>query len=93
MHHATAQSYQNILTYFQPDFLLGLTATPDRSDQSDVRALFDDHCAFQAGLNLGIEQGLLTPFHYIGRVDPIDYNRNSLEQRAIRYRHTQSRAL
>ena len=74
VHHATAKSYQSIIDYFQPSFLLGLTATPDRNDQSDIRALFDDHCAFQAGLYLGISRQLLVPFHYIGRLDPIDYN-------------------
>ena len=75
VHHATATSYRSIIDYFQPSFLLGLTATPDRSDHSDVRALFDDHCAFQASLSVGITRELLVPFHYIGRVDPVDYNR------------------
>ncbi|MCH8493586.1 MAG: DEAD/DEAH box helicase family protein [Idiomarina sp.] len=73
-HHATAQSYQKLLSYFTPQFLLGLTATPERTDQSDILSLCDNNLVFERNLVNGIEQQLLVPFHYYGIYDAdVDY--------------------
>ncbi|AVR87517.1 DUF3427 domain-containing protein [Thauera aromatica] len=65
-HHAAAPTYRRLLAHFAPQFLLGLTATPDRTDQSDILSLCDDNLVFDRNLFAGIEAGLLAPFHYYG---------------------------
>ena len=65
-HHAAARTYQQLLIHFQPRFLLGLTATPERTDQADILHLCDDNLAYRQGLTDGIDKGLLSPFHYYG---------------------------
>ena len=73
-HHAAAPTYRRLLAYFSPRFLLGLTATPDRSDQSDILSLCDDNLVFTRGLFAGIQAKLLVPFHYYGIFDSsVDY--------------------
>lgn len=68
-HHAAAATYRRLLNHFVPQFLLGLTATPDRSDQSDILSLCDDNLVYVCNLFAGIESGLLAPFHYYGIFD------------------------
>lgn len=65
-HHAAAPTYRNLLKYFAPQFLLGLTATPDRTDQSDILSLCDDNLVYNCNLFAGVMAGLLAPFHYFG---------------------------
>jgi superfamily II DNA or RNA helicase/HKD family nuclease len=73
-HHAAAGTYHRVLDYFLPRFLLGLTATPDRTDQTDILNLCDGNLVFSCNLFTGIEQGLLSPFHYYGIYDDnVDY--------------------
>ena len=73
-HHAAAPMYRRLLHHFTPRFLLGLTATPDRSDQSDILALCDDNLVFERNLFAGIDGGFLVPFHYFGILDEsVDY--------------------
>ena len=73
-HHAAAPTYRRLLGHFQPRFLLGLTATPDRTDQSDILSLCDDNLVFTRDLFVGIEAGVLAPFHYYGIWDEsVDY--------------------
>lgn len=72
-HHAAARSYQALMQYFQPQYLLGLTATPDRADNKDVYALCDGNLVYQVSLSEAINRGWLTPFSYFGIADPIDY--------------------
>lgn len=73
-HHAAATTYRRLLAYFSPRFLLGLTATPYRSDQSDILSLCDDNLVFTRGLFDGITSKLLVPFHYYGIFDSsVDY--------------------
>lgn len=69
-HHAVGDSYQAILSYFQPRFLLGLTATPERTDQADILALCDHNLVYSRNLVHGIEDSILVPFHYHGIHDP-----------------------
>jgi superfamily II DNA or RNA helicase len=73
-HHASATTYRRLLAYFAPSFLLGLTATPDRTDQSDILSLCDDNLVYSCHLFDGITAGLLSPFHYYGILDEsVDY--------------------
>lgn len=73
-HHAAAGTYRRLLTHFAPSFLLGLTATPDRTDQSDILSLCDDNLIYSCHLFSGIEAGLLAPLHYYGIQDEsVDY--------------------
>jgi superfamily II DNA or RNA helicase/HKD family nuclease/SOS-response transcriptional repressor LexA len=65
-HHAQAKTYRRLLHHFRPRFLLGLTATPERSDQSDILALCDENLVYAYDLFRGIQAGLLCPFHYYG---------------------------
>ena len=73
-HHAAAATYRRLLGHFAPAFLLGLTATPDRTDQSDILSLCDDNLVFTRSLFEGIQAKLLAPFHYYGILDEsVDY--------------------
>ncbi|MGV0626471.1 DUF3427 domain-containing protein, partial [Mycolicibacter minnesotensis] len=71
-HHAEAASYRRLLDHVQPIELLGLTATPERADGVDVRALFDGRVAAELRLWEALEQNLLCPFHYFGIYDDTD---------------------
>lgn len=73
-HHAAAATYQSIIQYFQPKFLLGITATPDRMDGKDVYALCDGNVAYQIHFIEAIRRGWLSPFRYIGVYDNTDYS-------------------
>lgn len=73
-HHAAAATYRSVLTHFAPLFLLGLTATPDRSDHSDILSLCDNNLVYRCNLFEGITSALLAPFHYYGIHDgSVDY--------------------
>ncbi len=73
-HHASAPSYQKIIEHFQPKFLLGLTATPERMDNRDVFALCDYNVVYEIRLPEAIERDWLAPFTYYGIYDPTNYN-------------------
>ena len=73
VHHAHAPSYRKVLARIRASFVLGLTATPERTDGVDVASLFDDILAWQATIGDGIEEGALVPFHYIGLKDDVDF--------------------
>lgn len=73
-HHAAAASYQALLSYFKPEFLLGLTATPDRMDNRDIYSLCDHNLAYEASLKNAINRDWLVPFRYYGIYDPTDYD-------------------
>lgn len=73
-HHAAARTYQQLLNHFTPRFLLGLTATPERTDQADILSLCDNNLVYERGLFDSINAGLLVPFHYLGIADEsVDY--------------------
>ncbi|OBJ70974.1 DUF3427 domain-containing protein [Mycobacterium sp. 1274756.6] len=72
-HHAAAATYRRVLNHFTPDFLLGLTATPDRLDGADLLALCADNLVFECDLVEGIRRRELVPFHYWGVPDPVDF--------------------
>lgn len=68
-HHAVSKSYQNIINYFTPKFMLGLTATPDRLDNKDVFSICDYNTVYEATLKTAINKGWLVPFRYYGIYD------------------------
>lgn len=73
-HHAVAPTYERILQYFQPKFLLGITATPDRLDNKDVYSLCDGNVAISIHFLEAIRQNWLSPFMYYGVFDETDYS-------------------
>lgn len=73
-HHATAETYRKIISYFEPQFLLGITATPERMDGEDVFSLFDQNVPYELRLRDAIINGLVVPFKYYGiRDELIEY--------------------
>lgn len=82
-HHAVADGYKNVLEYFKPKFLLGLTATPERLDNQDVFALCDYNVVYEVRLKEAINKGWLVPFRYYGVFDETDYG--SIEYHQGRY--------
>ena len=74
-HHVVSSSYKSILEHFSPQFLLGMTATPERIDVADVYEVFDHNVAVDIRLRDALEQDLVVPFHYFGVVEAatIDY--------------------
>jgi len=69
VHRSGAKSYKTILEYFTPKFLLGLTATPERTDGFDIFNAFDYNIAYEIRLNMALEEDMLSPFHYYGVTD------------------------
>jgi hypothetical protein len=72
-HHAAAQTYRRLIQHFRPKFLLGLTATPERSDGGDLLQLCGENLVYRCDLVEGIGRRLLCPFHYFGVPDQVDY--------------------
>ncbi len=73
-HHAVNKQYQNIVNYFKPRFLLGLTATPERMDGKDIYKVCDYNVPYEISLKEAINKGMLAPFHYYGIYDETDYS-------------------
>lgn len=71
-HHAAAKTYETLLDHLRPKHLLGLTATPERTDGLDVLRWFGDRTSVELRLWDALEQGLLSPFHYYGIHDGTD---------------------
>ena len=69
VHRSGASSYQTIINYFTPNFLLGMTATPERTDGFNIYELFDYNIAYEIRLQAALEEDMLCPFHYFGVVD------------------------
>lgn len=74
-HHAVTDQYRRIVEYFQPQFLLGLTATPERMDGKNIYEICDYNVPYQISLKEAINKGMLVPFHYYGVYDETDYSR------------------
>lgn len=69
VHRAGADSYQRIMNYYNPKFWLGMTASPERTDDFDIFSLFDHNIAYEIRLQDALEQEMLCPFHYFGISD------------------------
>ncbi len=68
-HRAGADSYKRVIDYFKPRFLLGMTATPERTDGFDIFSLFNHQIAYEIRLHQALEEEMLSPFHYYGVTD------------------------
>lgn len=80
-HHATAASYKTIMDYFTPEFILGLTATPERMDEQDVFELFEQNVPYELRLRDAIYNDLVVPFHYYGiRDELIEYGDKNISK-------------
>lgn len=76
------------MNYFQPEFLLGLTATPERMDNKDVFALCDNNIAYEVRLKTAINKGWLVPFRYYGIYDEL-INYDSIDYKNGKYDYKQ----
>lgn len=89
-HHASADSYQKVLSYFRPDFTLGLTATPKRSDDKNIIDIFKN-TAHKLDIQTAVEIGELVPVRCIRihtnidltkvRFNSVQYNIRDLESK------------
>ncbi len=68
-HRIGGETYQRVLNYFQPEFLLGMTATPERMDDFNLFEMFDHNVAYEIRLQKALDEKMLCPFHYIGITD------------------------
>lgn len=80
-HHSTSPTYEKILKYFKPEFLLGITATPERCDTGNIFDVFDNNVALEIRLNEALEHELIVPFHYFGitDIDAVNYENVTLD--------------
>lgn len=80
-HHSTADTYQRVIDYFTPKFMLGMTATPERSDSHSIFELFDFNVALEVRLHDALADDIVVPFHYFGitDIDEVDLSDVSIE--------------
>lgn len=73
VHHIVAPTYVKLMTCFKPQILLGLTATPERTnEQEDITVFFDGHISAEIRLPAALNAGLLAPFYYYGIPDNVN---------------------
>ncbi|MEC2076173.1 DEAD/DEAH box helicase [Metabacillus fastidiosus] len=82
VHKAGAKSYQKVIDYFNPQFLMGMTATPERTDDFNIYELFDYNIAYEIRLQEALEEDMLCPFHYFGVTD-FEYNGEIIDDTAV----------
>jgi len=80
-HRSGADSYLRLLDYFEPKFLLGMTATPERTDGNDIFQLFDHNIAYEIRLSRAMEEEMLSSFHYYG-VSDLSINNVEVESKS-----------
>ncbi len=79
VHKAGARSYQRVIDHFEPQFLLGMTATPERTDDFNIFELFDYNIAYEIRLQEALEEDMLCPFHYFG-VTELEYEEGVIDE-------------
>ena len=89
-HHAAADTYQKVLAYFKPSFTLGLTATPERTDDKSILEIFKN-TAHKLDIQTAVEIGELVPVRCIRihtnidltkvRFNSVQYNIRDLESK------------
>ena len=84
-HRSGAESYQKIINYFRPELLLGMSASPERTDNFDVFKLFDHNIACEVRLQQALENEMLCPFHYFGITDLDIEGEDNDDLRRFRY--------
>lgn len=97
VHRSGAESYQKIIDYFTPKFLLGMSATPERTDGYDIFKKFDYNIACEIRLNNALDENMLAPFHYYGISDievegvllddNADFNKLTCKERVEKIKH------
>jgi superfamily II DNA or RNA helicase/HKD family nuclease len=80
VHRAGAASYRTLIDHLEPAFLLGMTATPERTDEFNVFELFDFNVPYEIRLQKALEADMLAPFHYYGVTDYIKSNGEVIDQ-------------
>ena len=88
VHHGQSPTYRDIIEYFKPRFMLGMTATPDRFDRKDIFELFDYNKAYEVPVSEVIERGFLVPYTYYGLTDDVDYSKIRYESNRYRVRRS-----
>jgi len=80
-HHASSPSYKATIDWFKPRFLLGLTATPERTDAGDIYSIFGNNVAIEIRLRQALDWELVAPFHYFGITDfeGLDYHKVDID--------------
>lgn len=86
-HRASAASYQRIIEHFNPKFLLGMTATPERSDSQDIFSIFDNNIVCDIRLQDALETDILCPFHYFGIADLSNADSEGLTLNQVTRKH------
>ncbi|MBS3680724.1 DEAD/DEAH box helicase [Ornithinibacillus massiliensis] len=82
VHKAGAKSYLKVIDYFTPKFLLGMTATPERTDDFNIYELFNYNIAYEIRLQEALEEDMLCPFHYFGVTD-LEYEGKLIDDTTI----------
>lgn len=82
VHKAGAKSYQKVIEHFQPKFLMGMTATPERTDDFNIYELFDYNVAYEIRLQEALEEDMLCPFHYFG-VTEVEYEEGVIDEATV----------
>lgn len=82
-HHGATAHYRRILDYFTPRFMLGLTATPNRTDRKSILALLGGNLVYEVTQQEAISRGFLVPFRYYALKDNVDYSR--IKHNGFRY--------
>ncbi|MEN2768040.1 DEAD/DEAH box helicase [Ornithinibacillus xuwenensis] len=85
VHKAGAKSYLKVIDYFTPKFLMGMTATPERTDDFNIYELFDYNIAYEIRLQEALEEDMLCPFHYFGVTD-FEYNGKLIDDTTILFK-------
>ncbi|KRN30671.1 DUF3427 domain-containing protein [Liquorilactobacillus mali] len=80
-HRSGSETYRRILDYFTPAFCLGMTATPERTDDFSIYQLFDYNIAYEIRLQDALEEQMLTPFHYVG-IQDYEYNGKLIDDKS-----------
>lgn len=93
VHKAGAQTYIDIVKFLEPEFMLGMTATPERTDGFNVFELFDYNLAYEIRLQDALEENMLAPFHYFGVTDFTTADGETVHERSeLRYLASEERA-
>lgn len=79
VHKAGADSYKKVMSHFQPEFFLGMTATPERTDGQNIYELFDYNIAYEIRLQDALDNDMLCPFIYFG-VKDIEINGQLIDE-------------
>ena len=82
VHKAGAKSYHKVIDYFSPQFFMGMTATPERTDDFNIYELFDYNIAYEIRLQEALEEDMLCPFHYFGVTD-LEYNGETIDDTTV----------